>query len=133
MIEGKVVARVKREYAQRIRGNWSLDQEPLRGWITRTVALRNRVVHAGYRPHRAEAREALVGADAVEHFVTDRIAASATSYPKTALLLLDEASLVKRGMDVQRLEELVPEDSVIGTLHASFNLFREQVASARNH
>jgi len=97
--EGKVLRRVHSHIAARLGGNWSTDgTRPFAAWYRSTYLLRHRVVHAGHRPARGEAQDALDAAYALSTFIFDRLAARRNVYPRTVLLTLARAGLQKRGL-----------------------------------
>jgi hypothetical protein len=89
--------RVRASFHPRIGGIWSFSQEgPVKSWRDSTAALRNRVVHGGYRPTKHEAQASLTAIIDLERFVCDRLAESRSKYPRTALSMLGRAGLDRR-------------------------------------
>ncbi|WP_162801613.1 hypothetical protein [Brachybacterium saurashtrense] len=89
-------SRVREELSKRLGGNWSAEASPWEIWMRHGVALRNRVVHAGYRPSYNETREAVSAYDEFVAFVTDRIAEKANVYPRTAIKAVGPEGLERR-------------------------------------
>ncbi|MEV7374676.1 hypothetical protein AB0O51_27820 [Streptomyces sp. NPDC090301] len=95
---GGLATRVKTEYAPRLGGVWdSTSPGPVHDWSHAVAALRNRVVHRGYRPTYQETETALAAADELLEFVKARLAHRVTRYPRTALLTLGEPGLRRLG------------------------------------
>lgn len=96
-LSSDIVPRLRNEYAKRLKGNWSLNQSPMRDWFELISDIRNRVVHGGYLPSKQQASDALDALHAVEKFVGDRLAARWRTYPRSAWLFLGDPGLKKRG------------------------------------
>lgn len=97
---GGITARLRREYAPLIGGAWRLDDRnsPVGNWVSKAHGLRNRVVHGGYQPSRREVVDAIEAAAGLETFVMDRVGARRYEFPRTALSLLGQPSLARRGL-----------------------------------
>jgi hypothetical protein len=101
--------RVKREYSSRLGGPWDPKGAGTIGLWTRHVAdLRNRIVHGAYIPSSAEAQLARETVDSLLKFLGDQLASQPVlrKYPRTALALLGNAGLERRGAYSRRLREL---------------------------
>ncbi|MFF4268028.1 hypothetical protein [Streptomyces virginiae] len=73
---GGLATRVKTEYAPRLGGDWNRTLPgPVHDWTHAVAALRNRVVHRGYRPTYQETEAALAAADALLDFIKTRLRA----------------------------------------------------------
>lgn len=85
--------------SQRLGGNWSIkDPElPVGRWRNDIARVRNAIIHRGYRPTTAEAGSAVSALGALETHVCDRLASSASNYPRTALLLAGKYAIERRG------------------------------------
>ncbi|MFF0561696.1 hypothetical protein [Streptomyces sp. NPDC004266] len=95
---GGLATRVKTEYAPRLGGTWdSTRPGPIHDWAHAVAALRNRVVHRGYRPTYQETEAALAAADALPEFIKALLAQRVARYPRTALLTLGEPGLRRLG------------------------------------
>lgn len=96
--EGKVLRRVSKELAPRLKGNWSTESGAVGDWYRAAYRLRHRVVHGGYSPSVSEGAEALASAAGLQRFVMDRIAESRTTYYRAALMTVAEEGLRRRDM-----------------------------------
>ncbi|THA28036.1 hypothetical protein [Streptomyces sp. A1547] len=95
---GGLATRVKTEYASRLGGCWDYTVPgPIHDWTHAVAALRNRVVHRGYRPTYQETEAALTAADALLDFIKNRLAQRVARFPRTALLTLGEPGLRRLG------------------------------------
>jgi hypothetical protein len=95
---GGLATRVKTEYAPRLGGTWdSTRPGPIHDWAHAVAALRNRVVHRGYRPTYQETEAVLAAADALPEFIKTLLAQRVARYPRTALLTLGEPGLRRLG------------------------------------
>lgn len=90
--------RVRRQYHDRLGGNWSLDDVhcEVGHWNLMTQRLRHRVVHGGHQPTQGEAEESHHGVELLEQFVKDRLVEHRHDYPLTTLSLLGESGLERR-------------------------------------
>jgi hypothetical protein len=102
-------SRLQNEYRSRLGGDWNLGTvgRPVGRWYHAVYLLRNRVLHGGYVPDRAAARDALAAADALVTFLLDRIADRRYKYPRTALLTFDSRD--RRGVLSARLKRVASE------------------------
>jgi hypothetical protein len=96
--EGRVLRRITKELAPRLKGNWSTESGAVGDWYRDAYRLRHRVVHGGYAPSVSEGAEALASADGLHRFVMDRIAERRTTYCRAALMTVAEPGLRRRGM-----------------------------------
>ena len=65
-------------------GDWTFDgQGPIAHWHSSVAALRNRCVHAGYRPSNDEALAASIAKGELAAFIADRLKQKQKQYPKT--------------------------------------------------
>jgi hypothetical protein len=102
-------SRVKRELPSRLGGNWNFDLTgPVSRWHIEASEVRHRVVHAAYEPTTAEAQAACEAVAELVTFLCDRLASQEQlrRYPRTALALMGENGLSKRGRYSRRLREL---------------------------
>lgn len=99
VLGSRMAARLSRHYASRLGGGgWNLsDGGPVERWHNATANVRNRIVHAGYRPSRAEAESAYEALADLELFICDRLGSAAKKYPRTALMMLGRNGLERRG------------------------------------
>jgi hypothetical protein len=92
-----VVPRVRSQYATRLGGRWDLGSGQLHAWDKSIATVRNRVVHAGYRPAQSESSSAMTALANLERFMGDRLSDRWRSYPKTAWLFLGSSGFERRG------------------------------------
>ena len=107
--EDFLATRVKQHYHVRLRGVWTLGSAtPIGNWYRNVAGVRNRIVHAGMMPTLVEAQKALQVLDELLTFACDRLAErkNLSKYPRTALKLVAESGLRKRGCYSRRLREL---------------------------
>lgn len=95
--EGKSAVRVTSELGRRLHGDWNSPMSPWQRWRSGGAKLRNRIVHGGYQPTRAEADHAIQLAHQLERFTFDRLAARANTYPRVTLMLVAQSGLERRG------------------------------------
>lgn len=107
--EGKLLSLVKRQLIPRLGGTWSTKSCPWEQWISRCRALRNRIVHGGHDPSRAEVQSAIDSVDKLQEFVFDRLSARADKYPRAALMLVSEKGLRDRKAWSRPLERFARE------------------------
>lgn len=82
-----------------LKGGWSSQHthQPVGAWRHHIAQARNNVIHRGRRPAAEDAEDALTALQALVTHLNDRLAATATTYPKTAVMLAGEFGLEKRG------------------------------------
>jgi hypothetical protein len=87
--------------AKRLGGNWSSKDRahPVGAWREDIARMRSRVLHLGHRPSVDEARAAVAALDKLQTHISDRLAAKATVYPRTALTLI-APGLARRGVSI---------------------------------
>ncbi|MEU5599252.1 hypothetical protein [Streptomyces sp. NPDC020298] len=125
---GGLATRVKTEYAPRLGGTWdSTAPGPIHDWAHAVAALRNRVVHRGYRPTYQETETALAAADALLEFIKVRLAQRVTRYPRTALLTLGEPGLRRLGGWARANAYLKNSEQVPDLWFREFAAWREAV------
>ncbi|WP_431938643.1 hypothetical protein [Nocardia grenadensis] len=103
----EIAPRIRTQYAHRLGGNWQLGSGALGDWDANVAALRNRVVHAGYRPTRAEAFRASESFDALTQFVADRVCEKFRVYPKTSWLILGQRGFETRSRYSRPVKEWI--------------------------
>ncbi|MFE5517336.1 hypothetical protein ACFQ9Q_06305 [Streptomyces virginiae] len=125
---GGLATRVKTEYAPRLGGDWNRTLPgPVHDWTHAVAALRNRVVHRGYRPTYQETEAALTAADALLDFIKTRLAQRVARYPRTALLTLGEPGLRRLGGWPRASAFLEDPQQVPDLWFAEFTAWREAV------
>jgi hypothetical protein len=122
--------RLRAEYHGRLNGGWDADRpgNPVYEWDRKVARLRNRIVHAGYRPTVREAEDAFEALLAVETYVFDMLVRdlNRTRYPFTVYMMVGEAGLEQRGLFTGKLRRAIldaPED-----WRSSFYEFRRWVS-----
>ncbi|KPI02418.1 hypothetical protein OV450_4668 [Actinobacteria bacterium OV450] len=125
---GGLATRVKTQYAPRLGGEWD-PRRPgtLHDWTHAVAAVRNRVVHRGYRPTYRETETALAAADALLGFIKSRLAQRVARYPRTALLTLGEPGLRRLGGWSRASAYLDDPQQVPDLWFAEFTAWREAV------
>ncbi|GAA2073764.1 hypothetical protein [Microbacterium hatanonis] len=119
--ETGLATRVKTQYHIRIKGDWDVTGSgAVADWYRHTALLRHRVVHAGYRPSRAEAVLSLQSAYALERFIGDLLAAPGTlaKYLKTALAFVGVPGLTRRNVLSKRIRGML--DALPSDPHAAY-------------
>lgn len=91
-----VTPRLRHQYSTRLGGDWSFNNPPMKGWFSDIAGLRNRVVHAGYRPSKHEAADALERLHDIERFIGDRLSVRWRQYPRTAWAFLGTQGFERR-------------------------------------
>ncbi|MBT3155531.1 hypothetical protein HTV45_32625 [Streptomyces sp. CHD11] len=96
--EGRLAKRVKSQFSELLGGVWVLDGTgPVAEWFHKCYRVRHRVVHSGYSPSRLEAQVALDSVHQLSRHCWDRLAVKRKKFPRTALMLLAEEGLRRRG------------------------------------
>lgn len=96
--EGRLARRVKSHFPELLGGSWVLDgSTPVADWFHKCYRVRHRVVHGGYNPSRLEAQVALDSVYRLSVYCWDRLAAKRKKFPRTALMILAEEGLRRRG------------------------------------
>lgn len=88
---------------------YATDTDPLWNWRESLYKLRNRIVHEGHRPSYEEASRGVASLSELSTHVAERLAAKAQKFPRSAMILLGDSDLRKRGAF----------DKVRATAHAS--------------
>jgi hypothetical protein len=80
---------IKKEMPSILGGNWNLDNDKntVGIWYQKCYQIRNRIVHAGYRPSNIEAEAAYIGAQDMRLFVYNRLKSKSKYHPIFAGLL----------------------------------------------
>lgn len=108
-----LTARLRSHYHSRLAGAWQPDdtRTVLGKWTDSVTKVRGRVVHAGYRPSEWEATVAVNLLGEIGHFVKDRLAEKCMKYKRTALLLLGQPGLERRGLYGGQIKKFVEEEA----------------------
>ncbi len=103
-----VSERLRSEYHGRLGGNWDQDGSgEIGAWRRNLANLRNRVVHAGYRPSEEEAMAAIGAAAALEEFVAERAVQARYRYWRTVLMFVGTPGLQRRGLWSRRMQDML--------------------------
>lgn len=130
-----LVQRVRSAYHSRLGGSWKTEGDgPVAKWFTNVAMARNRILHAGHEPSRAEGTAALTALKGLEDFVARRLCdpARLSRYPRTALSLVGEPQLRSRGQWTKRLGHLSADptephwDSTFGRWLEFENRYRQE-------
>lgn len=87
-------------------GDWS---SPTSAWTTyreTTAPLRNRIVHTGLLPRRAEASAAVAAAFEAHSFLLDRLAENRHKYPLCTYIFLGSVGLKQRDLLQKKIREM---------------------------
>ena len=96
--DSTAVQRARKELPRLLGGDWSSHASP---WVRAhrdAYQLRNRIIHSGYRPTRAEAELARKSVDTVQRFLFDRLAGRASVFPRAAQLIVGTDGMERRGL-----------------------------------
>ncbi|WP_133160296.1 hypothetical protein [Cryobacterium zongtaii] len=97
-----IARRVRSQYAQRLGGIWNcMDATtPPGAWLELTANVRNRLIHAGVRPTRADAETAYRATIHLERYAADLLCGPTRlpRYSRTALALVGDPGLIRRGV-----------------------------------
>lgn len=106
--------------------------EPVVAWSKNVAQLRNRSVHDGYFPTIGEMRKCVASVDQLVTFLADQVFESRRERPMTALALLGQQGLEKRGGWNQKFSKL--EGSKEDTLlrHRTFRRWADALSSIRS-
>ncbi|WP_415972750.1 hypothetical protein [Rhodococcus sp. 077-4] len=124
--DNSLANRIKRNYASRLGGNWSMKTSTALTAYSRDVAKpRHRIVHAGETVDGPAVERAAVAAEELFSFVTKLLVSRGASYPKTISLLLGRDSLQRYGGEATRSLLKAHEDHNDRWEH-EFGLWRKQ-------
>lgn len=124
--------RVRSQFHIRLKGDWRLSGAgPIGTYFRASVEVRNRVVHTGYLPTRAEAQEAADALMGLETYLGDLLAAQAKQkrYMRTAWVFLAKGGFEARGGATKAITALV-EDPEQPDWGESFTNWRRHVDRA---
>jgi hypothetical protein len=98
-----VTKRIKTHYSGRLGGNWNPDTSPsLMQWREYVADVRNRVIHGGSLPTKADVKAAKTATEALASFATQRLVIKWKTYPRTLALLVGTASIQRYGSKSKR-------------------------------
>lgn len=85
------------QFHSRLGGSWSKEGTgPIAEWRANIANLRNRTVHVGYVPSKAEIKLAMDTYERLERFIGDRLASSVSTYPLSAMSFLGTPGMERR-------------------------------------
>jgi hypothetical protein len=133
VFESGLVRRVRTQFPARLGGDWdTAGRGPVGSWISNLARLRGRVVHAAYEPTRTETQAALGALGGLEGFVKTRVAAQRFNYPKTALVVLGQTGLQRRGIWSTRFQAHLRGLAVdVDTILAEFAEWQRELEALR--
>ena len=131
--DGRLARRIKSEWGPRLGGNWALDGDgPVANWFQKTAQLRNRVVHGGYQPTRAEALAAFKAVYPLETFAYNRLAQRRAKYPRSVLLTIGDQGLRRRGLWSGTIKTFAEKQGPAeANWEVAFKGFRDKLVRAR--
>lgn len=85
--------------APALKGNWASQNagQPIEAWRNSIAKVRSQVIHRGHRPTSVEVDDALAALRALVSHINDRLAASAKTFPRSALMIAGQYGLERRG------------------------------------
>ena len=109
--EGQTLSLVKQQLIPRLGGSWTTASCPWQRWIAECRRLRNRIVHGGHEPTRAEVQGAIDSVDRLQTFMFDRLAARATRFPRVTLMLVSQTGLEERNLWHGQIKRFAREEA----------------------
>lgn len=110
VFECGLMKRVRTHFHPRLGGSgWDAIQPgPVRDWHRHIAGLRHRVIHAGYEPTLAEARQALASLDELQAFVVSRLTTQRAlrGHPRTTMSFVGRDLMKARGWWSRRLKNI---------------------------
>lgn len=92
-------------------GDWNSPRSAWQQFQVGASALRNRVVHAGYSPSRAEAQRGMDQVDALQEFLIGRVAEKANTYPRMTYLFVGVDGLTRRNRYRGQIKKFLEQDA----------------------
>jgi hypothetical protein len=95
------LSRSRAHLPSRLGGDWNqAGTGPFAAWHRDVASLRNRVVHGGYSPMRAEANACRTAATGIEQYIVERLATDAVRarYPLTIDAMIGRPGMQRRGI-----------------------------------
>jgi hypothetical protein len=124
--QSSITNRVKRLYAERLLGNWSLGGTgPMARWLKHVVFVRNSVIHSGRTPSDAEVGVTGTNAAGVMSFVATRLVARWETYPKTMAVLIGPTS-VRQHASKKKQEAILQELERCSPFAVEFHQWRDR-------
>ncbi|WP_454979862.1 hypothetical protein [Corynebacterium propinquum] len=106
--------------------------EPVAAWSKNVAQLRNRAVHDGYIPTAGEMRRCVASVDQLVTFLADQVFESRRERPMTALALLGQGGLEKRGGWNQKFSKLVGNKEDVLLRHRTFRRWADALSCIRS-
>ncbi len=130
--DSSITYRVKRLYADRLLGNWSLDRSgPMARWRKHVVDVRNSVIHSGRTPTEAEINLAGEAAGGLTSFVAKRLVARWEKYPKT-MAVLNGPTSVRQHASKKKRDQILQELERCSVFAVDFHEWRDQWLEQRH-
>lgn len=129
-----ILKRSQSGLSPRLKGDWSLPRNgALSGWDANVAKLRHRVIHAGFVPSRAEAKQAVESMFDLERFVLDRLCSTGVlnRYPQTALAMVGIPGLQRRGVYKKKFVDRAASWVGVAPLDTLFGRWRIAVDDQR--
>ncbi|MEV7396387.1 hypothetical protein [Aeromicrobium sp. NPDC092404] len=127
------LSRAARQLRPILGGDWNSSRSAWQHFRGEASALRNRFVHAGYSPSRAEVQRGIDHVDAVQDFLIGRLVAKANVYPRTTFLFAGVDGLTARdryrGQIKKFIEQIAPREA--GYIE-SFGAWHQSLMRAAN-
>ncbi|QEM43991.1 hypothetical protein [Mycolicibacterium grossiae] len=126
-----ITVRVKRLYATRLLGNWSLEGTgPIARWLKHIVYVRNSVIHSGRTPSPSEVNIAGPTSAGITGFVASRLVARWEKYPKTMSVLCGPTS-VRQHASKKKQDAILQELERCSPFAVDFHKWRDEWLEAR--
>lgn len=93
-------------------GNWDRNSSlPVKAWRDDIAKKRNKIVHEGYRASETEAAAAHSAMVALDEFVSARLLAKITKFPRTCLMAFGKPGIERRGAWTRRMQNFWDEQA----------------------
>jgi hypothetical protein len=124
--QSSITVRVRRLYAERLLGNWSLEGTgPMARWLKHIVYVRNSVIHSGRTPSPGEVHIAGPTSAGLTGFVASRLVARWEKYPKTMAVLCGPTS-VRQNAPKEQQDAILQELERCSPFAVEFHQWRDQ-------
>lgn len=127
--DAQLIKRVTAHLPGRLKGAWNVKQTgtAMNVWERRVARVRHRVIHEQYRPSLSEAERALVACGDMEQFIKERLAKASARYPRTALIVMGEPGLLRRGGVTPEVKQAIRDGRESESWLASFVAYASDV------
>ena len=105
------LSRAAKQLRPLLGGDWNSPRSAWQQFRGGASALRNRIVHAGYSPNRAEAQRGMDQVDAIQQFLIGRVAEKANAYPRMTYLFVGVDGLTKRNRYRGQIKKFLEQDA----------------------